>query len=527
MKKIIIACVWLMSVYTLSAAVNIIPEPVSVKETGDFFVLNQKSVILSSDATLSNEKELLFEILGRNLKEKPKANKNYVSLSIDKTLEQEEYRLTIDRFSLRISGGSPAGVFYALQSLRQIVVLDSKKGQKPEELSLPTVEIEDKPYFKYRGGMLDVCRYFFPVEDVKRFIDILAVHKCNRFHFHLTEDQGWRIEIKKYPELTKIGSIRKGTQIRKTSAIDNTPYGGFYTQDELRDIVAYAQKLHIVVIPEIEMPGHSVAALASYAWLGCRGENYEVRRTWGISKEVYCAGKETTFQFLEDVLREVMDIFPSEYIHIGGDECPKDEWKTCPLCQKRIKDEGLKDEFELQSYFVRRIEKFLNASGRKLIGWDEILEGGLSSNATVMSWRGRNGGIAAARQGNNVIMTPNTYMYLNYRQTLEPEKNGEPIAQGRHILPMKRVYSLDPFKGLNENERKFIIGVQANLWTEWISKFKHAQHMFLPRFAAVVETSWAYDRKNYDKFVKKLKNMDRVYDSCGFHYAPYFFHGIE
>ena len=328
MKKILLVCVLLMSVFVLKAAVNIIPEPVSVKETGGFFILNQKSVILSSAPELNNEKELLFEILGCTLKQKEKAKKNFVSLSIDPKLEEEEYRLIIDPASVRISGGSAAGVFYALQSLSQIMVLSATDGAKPGEKAIPTVEIEDKPYFKYRGGMLDVGRYFFQVDDVKRFIDILAVHKCNRFHFHLTEDQGWRIEIKKYPLLTKIGSVRKGTQIRKTSAIDNKPYGGFYTQDELRDSVAYAAKRHIVVVPEIEMPGHSVAALASYPWLGCRGENYEVRRTWGISKEVYCPGKETTFKFLEDVLREVMDIFPSEYIHIGGDECPKGRYPS-------------------------------------------------------------------------------------------------------------------------------------------------------------------------------------------------------
>ena len=320
---------------------------------------------------------------------------------------------------------------------------------------------------------------------------------------------------------TLVGRYRHSTEY------DGKPYGGIFTQDEVREIVKYAADRYIEVIPEIEMPGHGVAALATYPWLGCCGGPYDVRTTWGISEEVFCAGKESTFEFLENVLAEVIELFPSEYIHIGGDECPKKAWKACELCQKRIADEGLKDEAELQSYFMKRIEKWLNAHGRRVIGWDEILQGGITKSATIMSWRGTKGGIAAAKLGNKVIMAPNTHCYIDYYQTYNPVEYGEPLANGRRPVPVAKVYSLDPYAGLNPEEQKYITGVQVNLWTEYISDFNHVQHMLLPRLAALAEVGWSYDRKDYEDFKARLQVLRKVYDRDGYKYAPYFFNGIE
>lgn len=305
---------------------------------------------------------------------------------------------------------------------------------------------------------------------------------------------------------------------------DGTPYGGFYTQKEIRDIVKYAADRFVTVIPEIELPGHAVAALASYPWLGCRGEGYEVRTRWGVSPEVYCPGKETTFGFLQDVFTEVLELFPSEYIHIGGDECPKESWKTCPMCQQRIREEGLKDEFELQSYTVRRMEKWLGEHGRKIIGWDEILEGGVSPTATVMSWRGSKGGIAAAKAGNHVIMAPNDFCYLDYYQTKDPMK--EPLGIGGFV-PVSKSYALDPYDGLAPEERPYILGVQANLWTEYIFTSTHLKHMLLPRLAAIAEVGWSYDRKDFADFKRRMSSFRKCYDASGYNYATYFFDGRD
>ena len=392
---------------------------------------------------------------------------------------------------------------------------------------MPAVTVSDKPYFAHRGGMLDPCRHFWTVDEVKEYIDILAIHKLNKFHWHLTDDQGWRIEIKKYPELTRVGSVRGETLIghhHTSSEYDKTPHGGYYTQKQIREIVKYAADRYITVIPEIELPGHAVAALTSYPWLGCKSEGYEVRRRWGISKEVFCPGKETTFEFLQNVFAEVLELFPSEFIHIGGDECPKDSWKQCPLCQERIRTEGLKDEFELQSYTVRRMEKWLREHGRKIIGWDEILEGGVSPTATVMSWRGSKGGIAAAKAGNHVIMTPNVHCYLDYYQTKTPTK--EPMAIGGYV-PMRKVYELDPYDQLTPGERAYILGVQGNLWTEYIATFPHLKHMLLPRLAAIAEVGWSYDRKDFDDFKHRMNSLRKCYDAAGLNYATYFFEGKD
>jgi hexosaminidase len=474
--------------------------------------------------------------LALSVAEKSSNSKGNVLLSIDSTLAVEGYTLDVTKQGVVIKGGSEKAVFYGLQSLRQVVLHAKHKGSK---IAIDCMTIKDQPHFGYRGGMLDVCRHMFSVEDVKKFIDILAMHKINRFHWHLTEDQGWRIEIKKYPNLVKVGSVRKETAVYTTNpkngrtmitGYDGKPHGGYFTQDEVREIVRYATERYIEVIPEIDMPGHMVAALASYPELGCTKGPYEVRTRWGISKDVLCAGRESTFEFVEGVLDEILALFPSKYIHVGGDECPKHRWKECPDCQKRILEEGLKDEFELQSYFIHRVEKYLAQHGRHLIGWDEILEGGISKSATIMAWRGAKRGIEAAKLGNEVIMTPTHFCYLDYANTSDREKNNEPICGGRNgkrPLTLRKAYSFDPYAELNETERKFIKGVQGNMWTEFVPNFNHVQHMVLPRIAAIAEVGWTYGEKNYDDFARRMHLLRKLYDKCGFNYAPYFFNGIE
>ncbi|MEG1838397.1 MAG: beta-N-acetylhexosaminidase, partial [Bacteroidaceae bacterium] len=365
--------------------INIIPKPLSVAVQEGAFALSAKTSInlLSTDTKLKLSVDFFNDLLkktfskGLKVGESKNLKSNAINVNVNSLLGDEEYTLAVDNKQITIEGGSPKAVFYAFQTLRQLLPVSIEKGAKIKSIIIPAVIIKDKPNFTYRGGMLDVCRHFFTVAEVKKYIDILSLHKMNTFHWHLTDDQGWRIEIKKYPKLTEVGSIRNQTKVGNYSdekaGYDNTPYGGFYTQKQIKEIVKYASDKFITIIPEIEMPGHGVAALTSYPYLGCVGKNYKLRETWGVSEEVYCPGKETTFQFIEDVLTEVMNLFPSEYIHIGGDECPKGEWEKCPLCQKRIKDEGLKNELELQSYLVLRVEKFVNSKGRKIIGWDEIL----------------------------------------------------------------------------------------------------------------------------------------------------------
>ena len=537
MKRIFTLFVALATACVVMAAESVIvPRPVSYEPQKGKVTLNSKSVVYVADKSLVRpatifcsyvvaEKGLQLSVVAKQPK-----GKGVISLSIDKSLAQEEYLLDVTKQGIVIKGGSEQGVFYGLQSLRQ-VVFHSKGNAK--KVAVECMTVKDKPHFGYRGGMFDVCRHIFSVDEVKKFIDILALHKINRFHWHLTEDQGWRIEIKKYPNLTKIGSVRKATQVgrysRRTQPVyDGKPYGGFFTQDEVRDIVRYASERYIDVIPEIDMPGHMIAALASYPELGCTKGPYEVRKMWGISQDILCAGREQTFEFIEGVLSEIVALFPSKYIHIGGDEAPKHRWKACPDCQKRIQEEGLKDEHELQSYFMKRVEKFLAQHGRSIIGWDEILDGGVSKTATVMAWRGVKRGIMAAKLGNKVIMTPTRFCYLDYCQTSDPDANKEPMAISMKArLSVRKVYSLDPYDQLNEEERKAIIGVQGNLWTEYIPNFNHAQHMLLPRMAAIAEVGWSYGNKDYDDFSRRMHLLRKLYDKCGYNYAPYFFNGIE
>ena len=436
----------------------------------------------------------------------------------------EAYQLKVDANQVVISSPSEAGVFYGIQTLRKAV--DVAEGSNVE---LPAVEIKDQPRFVYRGMMLDVGRHFFSMDEIKTYIDMMALHNINRFHWHLSEDQGWRIEIKKYPKLTEIGSMRKETVIGHNSGkYDGKPYGGFYTQEQAKEIVAYAAERYITVIPEIDLPGHMQAALAAYPELGCTGGPYEVWTQWGVSDNVLCAGNDQTIQFIKDVLAEIVEIFPSEYIHVGGDECPKVKWSTCPKCQARIKALGLKSdnkhtkEERLQSYVIHEAEEFLNSKGRKMIGWDETLEGGLAPNATVMSWRGEAGGIEAAKQHHDVVMTPNTYLYFDYYQSKDTET--EPMAIGGY-LPIERVYSYEPMpKSLSPEEQKYIVGVQANLWTEYIPDFKQVQYMVLPRMAALSESQWcAPEKKNYEAFLQRVSRLVNIYAKNGWNYATHIF----
>ncbi|MCQ2116114.1 MAG: beta-N-acetylhexosaminidase [Bacteroidales bacterium] len=548
MKKTLIAILAsLMLASPALKAVEIVPAPVSMKESKISVEMPKKVTVYAVDKDLKKLVKTWSSTLKKNYKagvyDTPaglkrivsdvklpavkftkNAKKAFVALEIDATLPEEAYTLEISAEGAKLCGGSVKGVWWGLQTLTQVLVQSAPSGK------IGGLSIQDQPHFAYRGAMLDCCRHFYSVDEVKGWIDMIALHKLNTFHWHLTEDQGWRIEIKKYPLLTKVGSIRKRTVIglyKTSKEFDENPYGGYYTQKQIKDIVAYAADRQITIIPEIEMPGHAVAALASYPYLGCTGGPYEVRQIWGISKETFCLGKESTYEFLQDVLDEVCELFPSEYIHIGGDEAPRDAWKACPVCQAKMKAEGLKNEAELQSYQLKRIEAYLNSKGRKVIGWDEILEGGVTPSATIMSWRGPKGGIAAAKQGNDVVMTPNSYFYLDYYQTKEREANGEPLAIGGHVN-LRKCYAFDPYDQLTAEEGAHIKGVQANTWCEYICTMDHVEHMDLPRFAALSEVCWSESRGDYDEFVKRVQaSLVPLYEYKGYVYAPYAFKGIE
>lgn len=449
-----------------------------------------------------------------------------INLSLDGSLTNPEgYRMTVGADGIRIAGASEAGVFYGIQTLRKAIPADAQGAN----VELPAATIDDYPRFSYRGMMLDVGRHFMPADSVKTYLDILALHNVNTFHWHLTDDQGWRVEIKKYPKLTEIGSKRKQTVIgRNSGEYDGQEYGGFYTQDEIRDVIDYAAERHITIIPEIDLPGHQQAALAAYPELGCTGGPYEVWQQWGISDDVICAGNEQSMQFLEDVLAEIIDLFPSEYIHVGGDECPKIRWEKCPKCQALIRQEGIKGDKKhskeeyLQSYVIARMEKFVESKGRHIIGWDEILEGGLAPNATVMSWRGMAGGEEAAKQHHKVIMAPNTYVYFDYYQSTDTER--DPLAIGGYI-PLEKVYSFEPVpEGLSKEEEKYIIGAQANLWTEYIPTLWQAEYMILPRLDALAETQWTEpSKKDYQNFLPRVYRMTKLYDRLGYNYGKHIF----
>ncbi|WP_294297032.1 family 20 glycosylhydrolase [uncultured Chryseobacterium sp.] len=427
--------------------------------------------------------------------------------------ENEQYGIEISPRQIIISSNTKQGYFLALQTLTQLLRQYKDSGK------IPAMKIEDEPKFAWRGMHLDVCRHFFTVDEVKQYIDYLAMYKMNTFHWHLTDDQGWRIEIKKYPKLTQVGSKRKESMIG--AYVDNTfdgkPYGPyFYTQNQIREVVKYAADRHITVVPEIEMPGHALAALSAYPELACTKGPFEPATKWGVFDDVFCP-KEETFTFLENVLNEVMQLFPSQYIHIGGDECPKTRWKECAHCQELIRKNNLKDEHGLQSYFIHRIEKYVNSKGRKIIGWDEILEGGLAPNAAVMSWTGIKGGVEAAKSGHFAVMTPGAYCYFDHYQG---DPATEPNAFGG-FTPLDKVYSYQPVpEELNAEQSKYILGVQANLWTEYILDFKQVQYMIFPRLLALSEVAWGTsDPKNYKEFEGRVINEFKTLDKMGVNYA--------
>ena len=515
---------------------QVIPLPKNITEntTEKPFILSKNVCITypTSQAELAKEanflSEFLNEILGYSLK--VEASDSFktgaINLSIDPTIftEKDSYKIIVNENNINIISSEASSAFFAIQTLRKSLPFDAKG----ENIVMPAAEIYDYPRFGHRGMMLDVSRHIFDLDSIKEFIDVMALHNMNKFHIHLTDDQGWRIEIKKYPELTQVGAWRSGTKIGKSETYDTIRHGGFYTQEELRDLVQYAADRHIDIIPEIDLPGHQLAALATYPELGCTGGPYEVWRQWGVSDDVICAGNEDAMRFLEDVLTEVMDIFPSEYIHIGGDECPKVRWEQCPKCQTKIKELGFKDddhfkaEAYLQSYVMTRMEKFVENHGRKVIGWDEILEGGLGPNVTVMSWRSIDGGKEGAKQHHDVIMTPCSHLYFDYYQT--DNTDDEPLAIGGYI-PVSRVYEFEPIPSdLTEDEAKHILGPQANLWVEYIKNMSTVFYRVLPRMDALTEVQWVSpEQKDYDSFRKRAYKMVELYDIKGWNYAKHIF----
>lgn len=517
-----------------TADFNIIPRLQQVNVSNDApFTLSAKTVISlgTNSQDMKRNANMLASYIEQATGIRPTVGKSKngtaIVLTIDKTIANAEgYKLDADAKQIRIAGASAAGVFYGIQTLRKSLPLVNGKASK---VSIPAVHIADAPRFAYRGTHLDVSRHFVTADSVRQFIDMLALHNINRFHWHLTDDQGWRIEIKKYPLLTQIGSKRAQTVIGHNSGkYDGKPYGGFYTQKQIRDIVKYAADRYITIVPEIDLPGHMQAALAAYPDMGCTGGPYEVWQKWGVSDNVLCAGNDKTLTFIDNVLKEITQLFPSKYIHVGGDECPKTQWQKCPKCQARIKalnleaKDGHSAEERLQSYIITHASNYLKSLGRNTIGWDEILEGGLAEGATVMSWRGESGGIAAAKQHHDVVMTPNNYLYFDYYQSLD--KANEPLAIGGY-LPLETVYSYEPMpKELTADEARHIIGVQANIWTEYMPTFKQMQYMALPRLAALSEVQWSQPAlKDYNSFTNRLTEFTHMYDRLGYNYAKHLY----
>lgn len=495
---------------------NIIPRPASVVQSNGVFRITDATEVVSS---IGAEKvaEMLAQLLRKSTgypiqlssSERPKPQMGRIILRLsEQTAGQgnDGYSLETTPQMVTIRATTPAGLFYGAQSLRQLLPRNIEVTGCEDDWIIPCLRIEDTPRFAWRGIHLDVARHIFPVDFIKRFIDLLAMHKLNVFHWHLTEDQGWRIEIRKHPKLTEISSRREATPIpAQRDKLDGKSYGGFYTQDEVREVVAYAAERFITVVPEIEMPGHTVAVLAAYPELGCTGGPYKTRCFWGVEEDVFCAGNDDVYAFLEGVLDEVFELFPSEVIHIGGDECPKTRWKVCPKCQARIKEAGLKDELELQSYFITRMEKYINDHGRRIIGWDEILEGGLAPNASVMSWRGEEGGIEAARQGHDVVMTPGSHCYFDHYQS--EDKDNEPPAIGG-FLPLRKVYAYDPVPRDLGKESKHILGVQGNIWTEYMPTTEQVEYMAFPRTSALAEVAWTPKKgKNWLSFRRRVREL--------------------
>ena len=502
----------------------IIPKPKIFKVEEGVFVLSKETVLQAKNNSFEAQflQKAILQRTGIELKidANPKAE-SVINLSLlvpsNADFNKELHTVSITNSYIQIQAASNQGLFYGIQSLIQLIPFETKS-----EIKLTTTEIVDQPKFKWRGLHLDVSRHFFSKDFVKKYIDYLAMYKMNTFHWHLTDDQGWRIEIKKYPKLTEVGAWRKGSMVGhyNENTYDNERHGGFYTQEDIKEIVAYAQNRHITIVPEIEMPGHALAALASYPEYSCSGGPFEVAKQWGVLEDVFCP-KEETFTFLENILAEVIPLFPSEYIHIGGDECPKTRWKNCPNCQKLIKEKGLKDQHELQSYFIQRIEKFINSKGKKIIGWDEILEGGLAPNAAVMSWRGTEGGIQAAKQKHYVVMSPGSHCYFDHYQG---DPKNEPLAIGGYTN-LEKVYSFNPIPAVLTNEEsQYILGAQGNLWSEYITNEKKVEYMIFPRMMALAEVLWGTaNPTDFSQFQERVIGQFQTLDRLGINYSKAIF----
>jgi len=501
---------------------SIIPKPLSQKIGNGSFIFNNDVAIVSEPKlqevsnyfTLYLKDNYNFELSNNNSTKK-------ITFKIDDSINNDEgYELNVSKNDITIKSKHAKGAFYAVQSLIQLLPLPSDLNS----FKILCLRIKDQPQFKYRGMHLDVGRHFFSVDFIKKYIDLMGRLKMNTFHWHLTEDQGWRIEIKKYPKLQEIAAFRKETLIGhyndQPHQFDGKPYGGFYTQEQIKEVVAYALTRQVTIIPEIEMPGHSQAAIAAYPELGCSGKQVEVATKWGVFDEVYCP-KESTFNFLEDVIDEVVELFPGKYIHIGGDEAPKTNWKNCEYCQKLIKKEGLKDEHGLQSYFIARMEKYINSKGKQIIGWDEILEGGLAPNATVMSWRGTSGAVQAAKEGHDVILTPGSHCYFDHYQS---ENENEPLAIGG-FLPLEKVYHFNPIpEELTDKEATYVLGAQGNVWTEYMQTEKQVEYMAFPRAVALSEVLWSSpEYKNYQDFIHRLEQYQKRLDQLEVNYANHIY----
>ncbi|MGN8710404.1 beta-N-acetylhexosaminidase [Hallella faecis] len=506
---------------------NVIPLPqeVTLTQKGAFVLTGATPIVYpEGDEQLKNDAQFLSDyiadVTALRLTTTSAKVKNAITLRLNKKVQSKEgYVITVDKKGVVIEGATAAGVFYGVQTLRKSIPVDKSLT----EVTLPAVMLKDAPRFGYRGVMLDCARHYFPVKFVKQFIDLIAMHNMNVFHWHLTDDQGWRIEVKKYPGLAKIGSVREKTVLGHNSDVfDDTPYGGYYTQEEAREIVKYAADRFITVIPEIDMPGHMIAALAAYPDMGCTGGPYKVSQIWGIMPDVLCLGNEKTYQFCEDVLSEMMDIFPSEYIHLGGDETPNVRWKECPKCKALMAKENLTPG-KLQGYFTNRIEKFVNCKGRRIIGWDEILDGDINQSATIMSWRGTAPGARGAKMGHDVIMSPSSHVYFDYYQTRQGESQWEePLLIGGN-LPIERTYSLEPVpEGADAETASHIIGVQGNLWTEYIAGPSLAEYQVLPRMGALSEVQWRpQGQKDFENYKVRQTKMLKLYDAYGLVYAKH------
>ena len=527
MKRLLLAtalCLSMLSAHAADANYNVVPLPKSVvMAKGLPFNLTNATTIVyeGTNPEMKRNARFLSEYIQQAsgiktaVLDKRDKKAAAIVLTIDpKVAGAEAYRLSVNNKQVTIAASTPAGVFYGIQTLRKSLPVQTNGA----DVTLPAVTVADAPRFGYRGMMLDCARHFFPLSFVKKFIDILAMHNVNVFHWHLTEDQGWRLEIKSHPELTAKSSMRSGTVIGHNATVDDSiPHGGFYTQQEAREIVEYARQRHITVIPEIDMPGHMLAALAAYPELGCTGGPYEVGHRWGVYKDVLCLGKESTYKFVQDVIDEVVEIFPAKYFHIGGDESPTVMWEKCPKCLQKAKDENT-DIKHLQQYFTNRVEKYLNGKGKSIIGWDEILEGKINQSATIMSWRGVEPGLKAAKQGHDVIMTPSSHVYFDHYQAKDTKH--EPDAIGG-CSPVDKVYSYEPLPDtLSAEAKNRIKGVQANLWTEYIPFTTQAEYMVLPRMAALAEVQWTpVAKKNFDDFSKRALRLSDLYDRYGYQYA--------